>query len=175
MKTLTLLRHAKSSWDNPDLDDFDRPLNERGRHAARAVGQAMRERGIAFDRVVASPAVRVVETLEDVFAGYGDRIRPHFDHRIYLASTRAMLEVVQEADDSADRLLLVGHNPGIGALAELLTCEDGNGLRQEMAEKYPTGAVAEIELDVSHWRDVGAGRGRLARFLRPRDLDGDGR
>ena len=171
MKTLTLLRHAKSSWANPAASDFDRPLNKRGHRAAQIVGRELKAQGLAFDAVIASPAARVVETLEDVAEGYGSPIEPAFDPRIYLASVATLLAIVREADDTTDRLLLVGHNPGLEALAMLLTQETGNGLRGELATKYPTATVAEIALPIDHWRDAAAGTGELARFIRPRDLD----
>ncbi len=171
MKILTLLRHAKSSWDGSTATDFDRPLNARGRRAARAIGRELRDRNMAFDRVVASPAARVVETLADFEAGYGAPVRPVFDRRVYLASPDTLLAIVREADDDADRLLIVGHNPGLEALAMLLTCDNGNALRAEMAAKYPTATVAEIDLPIDRWSDAEAGTGELARFIRPRDLD----
>lgn len=171
MKTLILLRHAKSSWSDPAASDFDRPLNKRGHRAARTIGRELRSRGIGFDSVVASPAARVVETLTDLSEGYGSPIEPDYDRRIYLASASALLEIVRQADDSAERLLIVGHNPGLETLAMLLTREDGNGLRGELAVKYPTATVAEIALPVEHWREVAEGGGHLNRFIRPRDLD----
>lgn len=171
MKTLTLLRHAKSSWDGPASKDFDRPLNKRGRRAARTIGGELRAQGLGFDRVIASPAARVVETIEGFEEGYGRPIAPSFDPRVYLASPATLLAIVREADDSADKLLIVGHNPGLEALAMLLTRDTGNGLRQEMAVKYPTATVAEIRLPVAHWREAEAGGGELTRFIRPRDLD----
>jgi phosphohistidine phosphatase len=169
MKTLTLLRHAKSGWDDPVARDFDRPLNRRGRRAAKTVGREMRAQGLVFDQVVASPAARVVETLADIADGYGRSLEPRFDQRIYLATTETLLDIVHEADDGADRLLIVGHNPGLEMLAMMLT--SGEGLRAELAIKYPTATVAEISLPVAHWRDVAEGSGTLARFIRPRDLD----
>jgi phosphohistidine phosphatase len=169
MKTLTLLRHAKSAWDDPVARDFDRPLNTRGRRAARTIGREMKAQGLAFDAIVASPAVRVMETLADVAEGYGQALDAQFDKRIYLATTETLLELVQEADDRVHRLLLVGHNPGLETLAMLLTT--GEGLRAELAVKYPTATIAEIRLPVDHWRDVSQGIGTLARFIRPRDLD----
>lgn len=171
MKTLTLLRHAKSAWDDPAARDFDRPLNRKGRKAACLVGAELRELGLGFDRVVASPAARVVETLADFGEGYGAPISAIFDERIYLASVATLLEVIHETDDAADRLLIVGHNPGLERLAILLSRDEGEGLRGRMAAKYPTATVAEISLPVQHWRDVALGTGRVERFIRPRDLD----
>ena len=169
MKTLTLLRHAKSAWDDPVQRDFDRPLNTRGRRAAQTIGREMRSLGLTFDRVIASPAVRVMETLEDVAKGSGASLDPAFDKRIYLASTDVLLDLVHAAPDDADRLLLVGHNPGLEKLALLLTA--GEGLRAELALKYPTATLAEIELPVGRWSEVAEGKGTLSRFIRPRDLD----
>ena len=172
MKVLTLLRHAKSGWDDPGLRDFDRPLNKRGRRAARTIGREMRTRGLAFDAVIASPAARVVETIADVAAGYGEPIVPEFEERLYLATPATLLDFVRQADDGIGRLLMIGHNPGLEALALMLTREeDGDGLRSELAIKYPTATIAEIALPVEHWRDVAAGKGHLSRFIRPRDVD----
>ena len=172
MKFLTLLRHAKSGWDDPALRDFDRPLNKRGRRAARTIGREMRAQGLAFDAVVASPAARVVETLADVGEGYGEAFAPAFEPRIYLASAATLLELVRQADDKADRLLLVGHNPGLERLALLLTREEaGDGMRGDLADKYPTATIAEIALPINRWSEIEAGTGRLSRFIRPRDVD----
>jgi phosphohistidine phosphatase len=168
MKRLSLLRHAKSGWDDPVARDFDRPLNPRGRRAARAVGERMKKEGLGFDLVLASPARRVVETLEEVEATFGP-LDACYEKRIYLASTETLLDLVHQASDSAVRLLLVGHNPGFERLALLLT---GPGkLRSRVEAKYPTGSLAEINLPVKQWRDVGEGEGVLERFIRPRDLD----
>jgi phosphohistidine phosphatase len=169
MKTLTLLRHAKSSWDDPVKRDFDRPLNPRGRRAARTVGREMRSLGLAFDRIVASPARRVVETIEEVALSFGP-LEPDYDERVYLAPVATLVELVRETPDGVERLLLMGHNPGLEELALLLAGRDGP-LRAEVEVKYPTGTLAEITLPVTHWRDVREGQGRIVRFVRPRDLD----
>lgn len=171
MKTLTLLRHAKSSWKDPVARDFDRPLNKRGRKAARTIGREMRDQGLRFDQVIASPAVRVIETLDDVEDGYGDGLKPEYDRRIYLASPQTLLDIIHEVDDRTDALLIVGHNPGLESLALLLTGPGLNGLRAEIEVKYPTATLAEISLPVDHWSQVMAGMGDVARFIRPRDLD----
>ena len=167
MKRLTLLRHAKSTWDDPVARDFDRPLNPRGRRAARTVGAEMRALGLAFDRVVASPARRVMETLGEVEQAFG-RLAPDYDERLYLAGTSTLLDIIHATPDSVERLLLVGHNPGLEELALLLT--RSSGLRSEAAIKYPTATLAEIGFE-GGWAEVGAGAGTLERFIRPRDLD----
>jgi phosphohistidine phosphatase len=171
MKTLTLLRHAKSSWGDPALADFDRRLNARGQAAARAMGREMRRLGLGFDRVLASPAARVIETLRELAQGYGGAVPTDCDDRLYLASAERLLAIVREADDKAHRLLLAAHNPGLEQLALLLARPGGT--RELIAAKYPTGALAELRFDAARWRDVAPGDGILARFIRPRDLDPD--
>lgn len=169
MKTLTLLRHAKSSWNDPIARDFDRPLNSRGRRAAKTIGREMRAQGLTFDRIIASPAVRVMETLADVADGYGRPLDAEFDRRIYLATAEALLELVQKTDDGAAALLIVGHNPGLESLALLLGQK--SPLRAEIELKYPTATLCEISLPVENWSQVAEGVGTIARFIRPRDLD----
>ena len=170
MKTLTLLRHAKSDWTDVGMRDFDRPLNDRGRRAARTVGAHMAREGLAFDRVLASPARRVRDTLDEVARGYGRPLDAAYDECIYLASASALLDLVREVDETAERLLLVGHNPGLEELALELGRDDlGSPMRREVEIKYPTATLAEVALDGRTWRD--ADTGRIVRFVRPRDLD----
>ncbi len=171
MKILTLLRHAKSGWDDPVSRDFDRPLNKRGRKAARVVGRAMRDQGLTFDAIIASPAVRVTETLRDVGDGYGHALEPEQHPDLYLASPAVLLDRIHDVDDKVERLLVVGHNPGLEQLVLLLTGGEENGLRQEVEVKYPTATLAEIRFEVDSWADVAAAGGTLTRFIRPRDLD----
>lgn len=171
MKRLILLRHAKSSWDDPVQRDFDRPLNAKGRRAAEAMGRRMRELEIEWDRAVASPAARVIETLAAASIGYGEEIEPEWDRRAYLASDTTLLEIVHEAADDADSLLLSGHNSGLEDLALLLVPDGGDALRASLEEKYPTGSLAVMEFDVDSWADIAPASGRLVYFVRPRDLD----
>jgi phosphohistidine phosphatase len=168
MKTLTLLRHAKSGWDDPSLTDFQRPLNARGREAARAMGRELRALGLAWDRVLASPAGRVTETIDGLAESYGD-LRPVYDERVYLAAPGTLLALARHTADACAGLLIVGHNPGLERLALLLS--RGGALRDEIAAKYPTGALAEVAFPVDHWRDIAEGAGTLQRFIRPRDLN----
>ena len=170
MKSLTLLRHAKSGWDDPVARDFDRPLNPRGRRAARLVGEKMKAEGLAFDRVLASPARRVVETIEEVEAAFGS-LGAEYDERLYLASPVTLLDIVHAANDRIGHLLLVGHNPGLEALALQLTRKGGCGMRGELEVKYPTATLAEMRLEAERWRDIRSGSGELVRLVRPRDLD----
>ncbi len=169
MKTLTLLRHAKSGWDDPVARDFDRPLNPKGQRAATMMGRYLKAEGLAFDHVLASPAVRVVETLAQVATGYGSDLAPHWDPRLYLASAASLLDLVHALPAGADTALFSGHNPGLEELVLLLS--GGNALRDSVEKKYPTASLAEMRFDVADWADVKPGKGELVRFTRPRDLD----
>jgi len=172
MKTLTVLRHAKSSWDDAVARDFDRPLNARGQRAAVTVGRHMRSEGLTFDHVVASPAVRIVETVEQVETGYGSALAPEWDRRIYLASASTLLDVVHELPAGADSALLIGHNPGLEDLVLMLVPDRvGDLLRDSVEEKFPTAALAMITFDTDDWAAIRSSAGTLVRFVRPRDLD----
>ena len=170
MRSLSLLRHAKSSWADDNVDDFYRPLNDRGRKAAEAMGRHLVAKAATFDLILASPAQRVVETLKGLAAGGWESGPVHFDPAIYHASTSDLLAMVRGAPGTAGRLLLVGHNPVIGMLALQLSVEDGGAFRAQVAENYPTGALAELALDIDDWSEAGPQCGRLIEFTVPRSL-----
>jgi phosphohistidine phosphatase len=157
MKRLLVLRHAKAEEDSPSGKDFDRPLAERGWDDAAEVGRAMRKRGFAPDAIVASPAKRVVETLAALAEGYG-ALDPAFDQRIYNASLGTLFEVVRAADDGAQALLLVGHNPGLQLLLLDLT-------RGRIGEHFPTAALAIVDIAVASWADAGAHSSDLVNLI----------
>jgi phosphohistidine phosphatase len=174
MKRLITFRHAKSGWDQPATRDFDRALNDKGKRAAAAMGRYMKGEGLTFDQITASPAVRVTETLDAMFDGYGKRLSPVWDRRVYLASDTTLLEVVQETADTVGTLMLAGHNPGIEELVLMLSTAQGEeeiAARDSVEEKYPTASVAELSFEVESWADVAEGGGHLVRFMRPRDID----
>jgi len=172
MKTLTLLRHAKSGWDDPVTRDFDRPLNARGKRGAATIGKHMNAGSHRFDYVISSPAVRCVDTLDAIWEGYGKILHPKWERRIYLASAATLLDVVQELPDTARHVLMCGHNPGLEDLALMLVPDRKEDLlRAELEEKFPTGSLAELQFPLEKWADVTSGSAILARFIRPRDLD----
>jgi phosphohistidine phosphatase len=172
MKCLTVLRHAKSSWDEPNIDDFDRPLNERGWKAARRMGKELKRRGMQFDFALASPAARVRETLDGLAEGYGEfRFATKFEPRLYAADTATLLELVHGLPEDAGRVLLLGHNPGLQRLIVELATDDENGLRDRVADKYPTAALAVIQLPAQHWGEVAPGSGTIAELIVPKELD----
>ena len=170
MKRLALLRHAKSSWDQADLDDFRRPLNGRGRKAARRMGREMKQRGFAFDLVLASPATRVRETIEGVAEdcpGFDRDVR--FEESIYLADSSTLIDLVHSLPDEIEVALIVGHNPGLERMVLQLTKDSER--RSRVAEGYPTAALAIIEFGAGRWASVEPGSGDLAELILPRELD----
>lgn len=170
--TLTLLRHAKSSWDDTVPRDFDRPLNKRGEKASIVVGAWLKREGLTFDHVVASPAVRVIDTIDQFVKGTGERIDATWDRRIYLASSATLMDVLRDQSDEFKSLLMVGHNPGMEDLVFDIVPDDGSSpLRELVWEKFPTAAIARMELDIDSWSRIDRKCGRLTHFIRPRDLD----
>jgi phosphohistidine phosphatase len=163
MKTLYVLRHAKAERDSDTGKDFDRPLAERGWSDAELVGREARRRGFEIDAVLASPAKRAAETVEAFARGYG-QIEPEWEPDIYNAALDRLLAIVGSADDDADRLLIVGHNPGFEMLVMALT--GGNSLNDGM----PTAALAAIELPADQWSGVCEGTGIVTALILPRDL-----
>ena len=168
MKVLGLLRHAKSDFDDLALRDFDRGLNQRGRRGAAAIGAHARVLGLAWDRVLASPAERVRATL--AASNLGGTVQ--FDERLYLADAAMLISVLREAGPEPERIMLAGHNPGLHELVfRLVGPEQENALFEEASEKFPTATLAVLELDIDDWGDFSAGCGTLIHFVRPRDLD----
>ena len=125
MKRLALYRHAKSGWSDPRARDFDRPLNERGRLGAAAMGQHIQAYGARWERIVASPAVRCTETIELGYRAIGETYSVNWDRRIYLASSATLLDLLRELEGDPASLLMVGHNPGLEDLIFDLVPDDG--------------------------------------------------
>jgi phosphohistidine phosphatase len=165
MKTLLLLRHAKSDWDDPGLLDFDRPLATRGRQDAPTIGKALKKRKPLPDLIIASPAVRARETIEAVIEAAKLDIQPQFDESIYGASSDELLALVRRLPKTSSCVLLVGHNPGFEELVGRLT---------GAYEPMPTAALASIAFQVDDWEDVQDKAGKLAWLLTPKQLAGKG-
>ncbi len=173
MKRLSLLRHAKSGWDDAVTRDFDRPIGDRGRRGSTVMGDYAASIGLDPDHIIASPAVRVTETLDLFLPAAGlDAIEPHWDRRIYLASSATLFDCVSELPDSADHVLLSGHNPGMEDLILELVPDDGSSpLRDIIEEKYPTAALATLEIAIDRWADIAPRSAALVALKRPRDID----
>lgn len=164
MKTLILLRHAKSSWKDESLEDIDRPLNDRGIRATEVIGNYLRKQEIVPDLIISSPATRARQTIELVLKAARLKLNPRFDERIYEASVHRLLEVVSQIEETANTAILVGHNPGFEELIESLTGE---------IKRFPTAALAGIELDVERWSKARAGIGSLKWLVSPKKLKRD--
>jgi len=171
LKQILLLRHAKSSWADPILGDSSRPLNERGKRAAVAMGRQLTRLDVVPQVVLCSSAKRTRETYEGLGASV-QGVPVEFTDAIYEASVDRLLNVLRGADDSYDRVMMIGHNPGMEGLAKLLCDGQGNTKAlARLAEKYPTGALAILETDSPSWDELGQGSCCLKAFMRPADSD----
>lgn len=168
-RTLLLLRHAKSSWGDPGLDDFDRPLNGRGRRAVGDIARVLADGKAAPALVLCSPARRTRETLDGVRPGLGGEPEVRFDRALYLAEADTLAEMVRTLPD-VPSAMFIGHNPGLHELAARLAGSGDAALRRRIAEHFPTGALATIAF-TGEWRDARAGTGRLVAYTAPRDLE----
>lgn len=157
VRTLHLLRHAKSDWSDGTLPDRDRPLNKRGRRARLLVAEHVRGWPVAL--AVCSPALRARDTAQPVVEALGCRLVT--DAAIYEATVGELFGVVQRLPDEAAEVLVVGHNPGMEGLTAALC---GTSAR------FPTAALASIRLDLDHWADLRFGSGELISHVTPRSL-----
>jgi phosphohistidine phosphatase len=171
MRQLLLLRHAKSSWDNPALDDFDRPLAPRGRKAAERMGRELAARDWLPQRALVSPSARTRATWELVAAELPDPASADFPDTLYAASAEKILSEVQRTPKAVKTLLVLGHNPGLEDLARRLAGENSQAKAfRRLGEKFPTAALARFEFDGT-WAGLVFGGARLTHCLRPKDLD----
>ena len=168
MRRVYLLRHAKSSWKDSSLADRDRPLAGRGRRAAAAIADHLEAEGIRPDLVLCSPARRTRETLERLETALGDRVEARFEEALYGAGEAELLARLRAVPPEVSSVMLIGHNPGLEDLA-LALASTGDGLAR-MREKYPTGALATIDLPADEWDAIEADTGELVAYVRPRDL-----
>ena len=169
MKQLFLLRHAKSSWGDPELADHDRPLAPRGRRAAKLIAKHLRRQGIVPELVLCSPAARTRETLDLIAPALGEGVPVQIEDQLYAASEQMLLERVRAVEDGIESLLLIGHNPGLEQLALLLA---GSGEKvAALARKDPTGALVTLEFS-GPWPELGEGSAELTAFVTPKQLAG---
>ena len=163
MRTLSLIRHAKSSWDYPELSDFERPLNERGRRDAPRMAKHFAQEHPSGLRLVSSPALRAITTAQTFAEALGQaHTEIQLQARIYDASLKTLLRVVQEHDDADAHVALFGHNPGFSQLAQHLSACP--------FDEMPTCAIVTLELPLRRWADAAAGCGKLLSYLTPKTL-----
>lgn len=161
MKTLFLLRHAKSSWKDASLSDFERPLNERGQHAAPLIGEFMRQQKMRPDLILCSPAERASQTAALVCQAAALKAELRYDERIYAATVPRLCTIVAEIDESVEKVLLVGHNPGLEELLESLTGE---------VRHMPTATLSHIALNIERWIETREQCGELIKMVKPKEL-----
>lgn len=164
MKTLLLLRHAKSSWDEPSLRDFERPLAARGKRDAPRMGKALRERGPLPDLIISSPAARTRATIKAVTSSARLEAGLHVEESVYGASSAELMKLVRRLPREKSCVMIVGHNPGLEDLVERLTGE---------SERMPTAALACVEFQTESWEAVEDGEGKLEWLLTPKQLGSD--
>lgn len=169
MKKVILLRHAKSSWDNPDLDDHDRPLNARGRSAAPVIAEWLGRKNHLPTLVLCSTSARTRETLSLMEQVRSVALETHFLSQLYHASPETMLETLRAVSDTFDSAMIIGHQPGLGAMARVMS--NGVSARCRRAfEHFPTAAAAVLEIGVDDWKAVGYGTAKFVDFAKPREL-----
>ena len=162
MKTLLILRHAKSSWKHSELSDHDRPLNKRGKRDAPRLGRLLQDEGLTPDLILSSTAKRAQKTAETVAenCGYAGDVLTTSD--LYLAGPSNYRDVLRQISNDYDRGMVVGHNPGLEILLEQLTGK---------SEQLPTGALVHLRLPIRHWNEFDVGTGAtLVNLWRPREL-----
>jgi phosphohistidine phosphatase len=165
---LLILRHAKSSWDSGAKSDFDRPLSSRGRRTAPRIGRWLADRDLVPDFAFVSPSMRTRQTFELLVEALGSEPDMLFDERIYDASLGELVSLLADRPEPAERVLLLGHNPGLEMLVDFLA--SGAIPEPSGGAMFPTAALAHLVLP-DDWGDLQRGDGELLEILRPRDLD----
>lgn len=172
MLTLSLLRHAKSSWADPELDDPDRPLAKRGVKAVPALAKYFRQQRLRPGLALCSDAMRTRATLALLLAEIGPPTpRVVYDDRLYLAAPGTIFSVLGTLNPPESHVLLVGHNPGLHALALELVGDGDRKLLAHLAREFPTGALAVLTFPAESWKDVARATGHLDHFITPRRLE----
>jgi phosphohistidine phosphatase len=173
MLTLSLLRHAKSSWKNPTLPDRERPLATRGTTDAPLMGKAMAERGIDPELVLCSSARRTVDTLALVLPELKVEPKVVYEDSLYHPAPEEMLQMLRRLQPGTSRVMIVGHNPELQAFALDLVGSGPKHLRDRLNEKFPTAGLAVINFMAGLWSSVNVNSGSLNLFLTPKDLRGN--
>jgi len=170
MRTLSLLRHAKSDWDSPDLSDISRPLSRRGRKAAPMMGRFMASQSLLPDYVLCSNAARTRQTLELLAPELDCAPKVKHEDELYLASSGAMLARLRSVKAKYDHVLLIAHNPGMHGLALGLCGGGSHDARFNLAQKFPTCALAVFSFDADEWSQINQGDGHLDLYMVPKAL-----
>ena len=170
MRRLALLRHAKSSWDDSNLDDFDRPLNARGLQAAPVMGAVLASLNFSPDCILCSPAERTRQTLTSIKPTIRGAMPPvSFDQSLYLAGTADILALLRKVEPQHAKVLIIGHNPGLHALAAMLAATGDANQIARLEDKFPTASLAVYTFPQSTWHEFDPASGQLDAFITPKD------
>ncbi len=170
---LLLLRHAKSDWGEPDLADFDRPLNNRGKAAAFKMARYLKDTGLLPSQILCSTSLRTRETLARLLPGFPQEAQIHLLSDLYSDSEGDYLGFIRKQGGRAQSLMVIGHNPAMENTALTLTGTADAAAVADLREKYPTAGLAVIDFDIADWSELQPGTGHLDRFIKPRDLKDD--
>ncbi|MEP4033981.1 histidine phosphatase family protein [Roseibium polysiphoniae] len=173
MLQLFLLRHAKSDWGNPELKDFDRPLNSRGRTAARTMGAYMEKNQLQPDLILCSSSQRTRETLAKLLPHLRRQTEIRLLNSLYDESEDNYLPIIRAKGGNAGSLMVIGHNPATEQTAHALFAEGDRVLKADMELKYPSGALAIYSCPITDWSSLEAGTAQLEQFIKPRSLQAE--
>ncbi len=165
MKHLTIIRHAKSSWENPDLDDMVRPLNERGKQAVVIIGDYLKNKKIKPDLIITSPATRALQTA----IGIGTVLKYKtedlkIEQAVYFGNTTSVIRIIENTDNRFRDVFLLGHEPVLSSVIAALS--------GDVPDKFSTGAVCRMYFDITNWRDITLKKGECEFFVNPKLLSG---
>ncbi len=170
MLTLSIVRHAKSSWGDASLRDIDRPLNERGKRQAQRLGSWLEDNAIAPDLIICSAAKRARQTLKKLQGNWQSDAELIVENRLYLASPSTIISLLADHGDAHAHIMIIGHNPGLHMLAHMLA---NTGDKEDLAllgEKYPTGTFTSISSKATKWKKIGKSSGKLIYLATPKQL-----
>jgi phosphohistidine phosphatase len=170
MKKLYLLRHAKSDWGNPNLADIDRPLNARGIKVSKLLGSHFEKNAIRPDLILCSPARRTRQTLNAIIEETGREYQVRYEKGLYESGAENILDIIRKTAGSVNALMIIGHNPGLEMLAHSLIKTGKPKALAKLDQKYPTGGLATLDLNIDHWQDLGPGLAELKNFEIPKEI-----
>ena len=164
------MRHAKSGWDNPYGDDFDRPLNSCGREHAQIVAKHIHSLGFKPELTLCSSAVRCKETLELVIPYFSEKMATRYLDNLYLAPEKTILKMIKSIELPIDQMLVIGHNPGLSDLSQSLTYSSSKKSNYFETDKFPTSAASIFEMNIKNWLDFKLSESKIIDFVTPRTL-----
>jgi phosphohistidine phosphatase len=170
MKTIFLLRHAKSSWDDVRLDDFDRPLSSRGIKSCKKMGKYLKKNRLIPDIVYCSSAIRAKQTWELVNRIVEKKENVIYEDSLYMSDFSNFINIIKKTKNNFKNLMIVSHNPGIENLALELSKDKNNEIYEKINIKFPTGALIIINFNLNNWSKVDCKKGKLYEFVKPKEL-----